>query len=57
MLTLKVLRDDPEAVVAKLKVKNFDAKPIVDKVLELDALRRRLQTESDALLARQSLQR
>ena len=53
MLTLKVLRDDPEAVVAKLKVKNFDAKPIVDKVLELDALRRRLQTESDALLARQ----
>ena len=53
MLTLKVLRDDPETVVAKLKVKNFDAKPIVDKVLELDALRRRLQTESDALLARQ----
>ena len=53
MLTLKVLRDDPEAVVAKLKVKNFDAKPIVDKGLELDALRRRLQTESDALLARQ----
>ena len=53
MLTLKVLRDDPEAVVAKLKVKNFDARPIVDKVLELDALRRRLQTESDALLARQ----
>ena len=43
MLTLKTLRDDPERVIAKLKVKNFDAKPIVDKVLELDALRRALQ--------------
>ena len=42
MLTLKTLRDDPERVIAKLKVKNFDAKPIVDKVLELDALRRAL---------------
>ena len=51
MLTLKTLRDDPERVNAKLKVKNFDAKPIVDKVLELDALRRALQTESDALLS------
>lgn len=51
MLTLKTLRDDPERVIAKLKVKNFDAKSIVDKVLELDALRRALQTESDALLS------
>ncbi len=53
MLTLKTLREDPEKVIAKLKVKNFDAKPIVDKVLELDTLRRNLQTESDALLSEQ----
>ena len=53
MLTLKMLRDDPQAVVEKLKIKNFDAQPIVDKVLELDARRRALQTESDALLAEQ----
>ena len=53
MLTLKTLRDDPKAVVEKLKIKNFDAQPIVDKVLELDARRRSLQTESDALLAQQ----
>ena len=53
MLTLKMLRDDPQAVVDKLKIKNFDARPIVDKVLELDALRRKLQTESDALLSQQ----
>jgi len=53
MLTLKALRDDPEGIVARLKIKNFDAKPIVDKVLELDAKRRSLQQESDALLAEQ----
>ena len=48
-----MLRDDPQAVVDKLKIKNFDAQPIVDKVLELDARRRALQTEADALLAKQ----
>ena len=53
MLTLKMLRDDPAMVIAKLKIKNFDAQPIVDKVLELDQKRRNLQTESDALLAQQ----
>ncbi len=55
MLTLKMLRDDPQAVIDKLKVKNFDAKPYVDKVLELDSLRRSLQVESDELLARQKV--
>lgn len=53
MLTLKMLRDDPKAVIEKLKIKNFDASQIVDKVLELDARRRALQTESDALLSQQ----
>lgn len=53
MLTLKALRENPELVIAKLKVKNFDAKPVVDRVLELDSERRALQTESDALLAAQ----
>ena len=56
MLTLKMLRDDRNAVIEKLKIKNFDAQPIVDRVLELDALRRSLQTESDALLAQQKQQ-
>ena len=50
-----MLRDDPQAVIDKLKIKNFDAKPIVDKVLELDTLRRNLQAESDELLARQKV--
>lgn len=53
MLTLKTLRDNPQLVVDKLKIKNFDASAIVDKVLELDKKRRALQTESDSLIAQQ----
>ena len=53
MLTLKMLRDDPEFVVRKLSVKNFDARPVVEKVLDLDSRRRAYQTESDAILASQ----
>ena len=48
-----MLRDDPEFVIGKLAVKNFDARAIVEKVLKLDTERRSLQTESDALLAQQ----
>ena len=48
-----MLRDDPEAVIAKLKIKNFDARPVVERVLELDGIRRSLQTESDGILAAQ----
>ena len=53
MLTLKMLRDDPQFVVRKLAVKNFDAEAIVEEVLALDAERRNCQTESDALLGLQ----
>lgn len=53
MLTIKSLREDPQGIIEKLKVKNFDAKEIVEKVLELDTLRRNYQTESDSLLASQ----
>ncbi len=53
MLTLKMLRDDPEKVIAKLAIKNFDAREIVERVLELDTRRRAIQTESDAILSQQ----
>lgn len=55
MLTLKLLRDDPEFVIKKLALKNFDAREIVEKVLSLDTERRALQTESDAILAAQKV--
>ena len=47
MLTLKLLREQPEYVIKKLAVKNFDAKEIVEKINALDADRRALQTELD----------
>ncbi len=55
MLTLKLLREDPEFVISRLAVKNFDAREIVEKILALDTNRRALQTESDALLAQQKV--
>ena len=42
MLTLKLLREQPEYVIRKLAVKNFDAKEIVEKINALDADRRAL---------------
>lgn len=53
MLTLKLLRDDPEYVIRKLAVKNFDARETVEKVVALDKARRDLQQELDACLAEQ----
>ena len=53
MLTLKLLREQPDFVVERLAVKHFDAREIVDKILEADRSRRSLQTELDACLASQ----
>ena len=53
MLTLKLLRENPEFVIEKLAKKNFDAKEIVAKINELDQNRRALQAELDSCLAEQ----
>ncbi|MCQ2148192.1 MAG: serine--tRNA ligase [Bacteroidales bacterium] len=53
MLTLRGRRDNPEFVIEKLAVKNFDARAIVEKVIALDDNRKKLQAESDNLLAQQ----
>ena len=53
MLTLKLLRENPEFVISKLAVKNFDAKEIVEKINALDQNRRALQLELDTCLAEQ----
>ena len=53
MLTLKLLRENPEFVIAKLAVKNFDAREIVEKINALDQNRRALQVELDGCLAEQ----
>ena len=53
MLTLKLLRENPEFVIERLQVKHFDAKEIVSQILEMDRRRRAAQTELDACLAQQ----
>ncbi|MDD3911532.1 MAG: serine--tRNA ligase [Bacteroidales bacterium] len=54
MLTLKLLREQPDFVIERLAVKNFDAKEIVDSILKIDEQRRATQTELDANLAKQN---
>ncbi len=51
MLTLKVITENPEEVVRKLARKHFDAKEPINKVLELDKVRRSSQAQLDAVLA------
>ena len=53
MLTLKLLRENPEFVIEKLAVKCFDAREIVEKINVLDQTRRALQVELDGCLAEQ----
>jgi len=55
MLTLKVLREQPEFVIERLAVKQFDAKEIVYKIIDIDKTRRSLQGELDACLAEQKV--
>ena len=53
MLTLKTIRENPELVIKKLAVKNFDAAALVEEIIRLDDNRKALQTKSDALLSEQ----
>ena len=54
MLNIKLLRDNPAFVAERLAVKNFDAKEIIEKILDLDVKRRNSQTEADTILAEQN---
>ncbi len=54
MLTLKQLREQPQFVIDRLAVKNFDAKEILEKITNLDQIRRETQTELDSLLSSQN---
>ena len=54
MLNIKLLRENPLFVAERLAVKNFDAKEIIQKILDLDVKRRNSQTEADSVLAEQN---
>jgi seryl-tRNA synthetase len=54
MLTLKTISENPGEVVRKLAKKHFDGKEIINKVLEIDKIRREAQTKLDASLSEQN---
>ena len=49
MLTLNQIRDNTDEVIEKLKIKNFDARKILNQVLEIDKKRRLIQSDTNAL--------
>lgn len=51
MLTLKTINENTQEVIDRLAVKNFDAKDIINQIIELDSVRRNSQTALDAQLS------
>ena len=47
MLTLAAIKENPQAIVERLKVKHFDAQQLINDILELDKTRRAAQTQFD----------
>ena len=52
MLTLQVIKENPDFVIERLAVKGFDGKEVINKIIEVDAERRRLQTHCDTEASR-----
>ena len=51
MLTLNVIKENPEEVIARLAKKHFDGREPIEKIIELDKTRRAAQAEVDKNLA------
>lgn len=51
MLTLSVIKENPEDVIRRLAIKHFDGREAINRVLELDKIRRASQAELDGKLA------
>lgn len=54
MLNIKLLREQPDYVTERLRVKNFDAAEIIRRINTLDVARRNSQTELDNILSEQN---
>lgn len=48
MLNLKFIQENKETVIERLAVKNFDARESIEKIIELDNLRKSLQQEAES---------
>ena len=49
MLAINLIREKREFIIERLKVKNFEAEEIVNRILVLDSSRREIQSKTDAL--------
>ena len=49
MLTINLIREKKEFIIERLKIKNFDAEEIINKILALDTSRREIQSKADLL--------
>lgn len=49
MLTINLIREKKEFVKERLKIKNFDAEEILNRILSLDSSRREIQSKNDML--------
>ncbi len=47
MLTINLIREKKDFIIERLKVKNFDAEEIINKILDLDITRREIQSRTD----------
>ena len=51
MLTLAAIKENPDDIVRRLARKHFDAKELIEKVIETDKVRRATQAELDSALS------
>ncbi|HPY66837.1 MAG TPA: serine--tRNA ligase [Bacteroidales bacterium] len=51
MLTINLIREKRDFIAERLRIRNFDAEKILDKILQTDAERRQIQVRTDALQA------
>jgi seryl-tRNA synthetase len=51
MLTINLIREKRDFIIERLKIKNFNAGEILDKIISLDASRREIQTRTDLMQA------
>lgn len=49
MLTINLIRERKDFVIERLKIKNFEAEEIVNKILSLDSSRREIQSKADSM--------
>lgn len=49
MLTINLIREKKEFIIERLKVKNFEAGEIINKILVLDSSRREIQSKTDLM--------